>query len=52
MLVSVGVVAALSGAVAVFGMAALVSAYLAWEEAERRRLQAYAAVQAECPPAT
>lgn len=31
MLVSVAVVAALSGAVAVFGMVALVSAYLAWD---------------------
>ena len=49
MLVSVAVVAALSGAVAVFGMIALVSAYLAWEGAKRRRLQAYAAVQAKCP---
>jgi hypothetical protein len=49
MLVSVAVVAALSGAVAVFGMVALVSAYRAWEEAKRRRLQAYAAVQAKCP---
>ncbi|BAQ18748.1 hypothetical protein [Methyloceanibacter caenitepidi] len=49
MVVGVGVVAALSGAVAVFGLAALVSAYANWEAAKRRRLQAYAAVQAKCP---
>lgn len=49
MVVGVGVVAALSGAVAVFGVAALVSAYAAWQAAKERRLQAYAAVQAKCP---